>query len=585
MKKLMHICAILLLALGVQAQQYGILVNGEDFYPATYEGEDPFGGGFDQYLAHIYMHAGDYCQLYDAGTQAAWTVVLNSSSVNVFTLNNNRYNCSTDGCYDFYIKLKYQQDELYIGPGEDCNTQPQDPDTPPQQDYATAVPSQCEDVMLQAFYWDSYQDKGFGDTKWTTLSGQVTEIGQSFDLVWLPPSHESKGGLGYIPGCYSTQSSTALGKKAALQGLIAGLHNNGVRVIADIVINHCGNSSTACDFKSLDFGEYGQFAPQSNWMTSNDEGVTNYSCSGGSNADDGQHEANYGPARDWDHKNPQVQAMCKAYLQWMKNVILYDGFRYDYVGGYHVSHINDYNTAAKPYFSVIEYWVGDANELKTRIDQADKNTLAFDFAAKYTAFRDGIYQKNYAKCLNAGMRGKGYSKYAVTFIDNHDTFARGNDNEDVANKRNGESVNDKSLMMRCNAYLLSLPGVPCVFYPHWVTYKSEIQQMIAARKTAGIHSESTMTEEATKDYYKATVQGKYGSVVLYLGTAASEAAPAGYKTAVKGSDYAMYYTGTGSQKVETVKSEQTAGEKFLQEGRLYIRCGERVYDIMGNAIN
>ena len=581
----MALCTMCLVASSdACAQQYGIRVNGADYYAASYEGEDPFGEGFDQYLAHVYMHAGDYCQLYDAGNEAAWVVPLNTSSVNVFTLQNDRYMCAVDGCYDFYIKLKYQNDQLYIGAGEDCNSTPQDPGTTVTPgDFTSAVPSQCMDVMLQAFYWDSYQDKGFGDTKWQTLSGQVNEIGQSFDLVWLPPSHESQGGLGYIPKCYSSQSSTALGKKAALQSLISGLHNNGVRVIADIVINHCGNNNSACDFKFLDFGEYGQFSPKSEWMTSNDEGVTSYHCTGGSNADDGQHEANYGPARDWDHKNTNVQNMCKAYLKWMKNVMLYDGFRYDYAGGYHVSHINDYNSEAKPYFSVIEYWVGDAAELKTRIDQANQNTLAFDFSLKYNALRDGIYLKNYTKCKSAGMRGKGYSKYAVTFVDNHDTFARGSDNEDVANKRDGSSVNDKSLMMRTNAYILSLPGVPCVFYPHWVKYKSEIQAMIRARKAAGIHSESTMTEEAGTGYYRATVQGKYGSVMLMLGTAANDAAPQGYTKAVKGDDYAMYYTGNG-QGIENAEVEQH-GEKFLKDGQLFIRRGDKVYDTMGRKVN
>ena len=561
---------------------YGILVNGTDYYAASYEGEDPYGEGFDQYLAHVYVHAGDYCQLYDADNQAAWAVKLNSSSVTVFTLNDDHYTCSTDGCYDFYIKLKYQQDQLYIGPGTNCSSTPDDPSTPTPQDYATAVPSQCEDVMLQAFYWDSYQDKGYGDTKWATLTNQVNEIGSYFDLVWLPPSHESQGGLGYIPKCYSSQSSTALGKKALLQGLISALHNKGVKVLADIVINHCGNNNSACDFRSLDFGTYGSFSPQSNWMTSDDEGVTKYGCSGGANKDDGQHEANYEPARDWDHRNVNVQNMCKAYLQWMKNVMLYDGFRYDYVGGYHVSHINDYNTVSKPYFSVIEYWVGDATELKTRIDQANKNTLAFDFAAKYTVYRDGIYQKNYTKCKGAGLLGKGYSKYAVTFIDNHDTFNRGNANEPNG-AGNGSSINDKSLMMRCNAYLLSMPGVPCVFYPHWVKYKSEIQAMIKARKAAGIHSESTVTEEAGSGYYRATVQGKHGSVKLMLGTAAGDDAPQGYTQAVKGTDYAMYYVSYG-QGVENVEAEKQ-GEKFLKDGQLFIRRGDKVYDIMGRQVN
>ncbi len=460
-----------------------------------------------------------------------------------------------------------------------------DPVTP--GDYATAVPSQCEDVILQAFYWKSNVNSGYGDTKWESLQNQVSEIGNYFTMVWLPPSAQasgiSAGGLGYIPLIYSTQSCL-MGKRAALDGLISSLHSKGVRVLADIVINHIGNGDGKCgDLKTQNFGTYGTFSPTKDWLTSNDEG----GCGSSGNQDDGQHDANFSAARDWDHKNSNVQNMCKAYLKWMKNEVQYDGWRYDMVGGYHVSHINEYNTASKPYFSVMEYWVGDANELKTRIDEAGKNTFAFDFAAKYNVFRDGIYSKNYSKCVNGGLRGKGYSKYAVTFIDNHDTFNRGSDGEDVANKRDGSSINDGSLMRRCHAYLLSMPGVPCVFWPHWVQYKSDIQKLITARRKAGIHSESSVQEEAGNGYYRATIQGKYGSVKLMLGSAANDAAPAGYTQAVKGSDYAVYYTGNGPQGIESTPMETSRnnGEKFLKDGQLYIRLGENVYDVRGNKIN
>jgi alpha-amylase len=568
--------------------QFGILVNGHDVYEATHT--DSF-EGFEQYLAHIYVNSGDYCQLYDIGNQVAWVKTLNSSSVSAFSLQGDRYVCSASACYDFYIKIKNNADELYIGPGSGCGNTPGGGDTPGggtdpvvPSDYASAVPSECGDIMLQAFYWNSNTDNGYGNTKWQTLSGQVSEISSYFDMVWLPPSAQasgiSQGGLGYIPLIYSRQNCR-MGTPTELSGLISALHNQGVRVIADIVINHIGNSSGNCDgLKTHDFGSYGSFSPTKDWLTKNDEG----GCGSTGNDDDGQHDANYPSARDWDHKNVNVQKMCKAYLQWMKGEMKYDGWRYDYVGGFHVSHINAYNTASKPYFSVIEYWLGDAGVLKQRIDEAGKNTLAFDFDAKYNVYRDGIYKKNYSKCKNAGLRGKGYSKYAVTFIDNHDTFNRQNGNE-PNEKGDGSSINDQSLMMRCNAYLLSMPGVPCVFWPHWVKYKSEIKKMITARKKAGIHSESTVTEEAGSGYYRATVQGKYGSVKLMLGTAANDNAPAGYTQAIKGSDYAVYYTGNGTFDVETVGANKAAqAEKFLENGQLFIRCGEHVYDAQGRLV-
>ena len=441
-------------------------------------------------------------------------------------------------------------------------------------EYSTAVPSQCTDVMLQAFYWESQKGgqtgDNYGNTKWSTLLSQADEISQSFDLVWLAPPSASNDGMGYLPKQYTNLNNNH-GFRSQLVQLINALHGGNTKVLADIVINHSANRSSWCDFEQLNFGNYGTISPQSTWMTKDDEGASK--CSAGANNDDGQEDnRNYGAARDWDHKNAQVQNMCKTYLKWLMAEIGFDGFRYDYCVGYHVSHVGDYNAATKPYFSVMEYWNGDPARLKTRIDEAGKNTLVFDFANKYTALRDGIFRANYNNCRNAGLRGKGYSKYAVTFVDNHDTFHR-SDSEDVMNKRDGSSINDASVMLQCNAYILALPGVPCIFYPHWVRYKTEIKKMIQARKAAGIHSESTMTsEEAGSNYYRATVQGKHGQVRLLLGSAANDAAPAGFTLASKGANYAMYYTSTLSDVEQTQAAEQT----LQTDQPMYNVLGQRV---------
>ena len=534
MRKGLVLIVLLWSGLALMAEPFYVRINGTRDVAAVNTGVKDFQDRTQYAAYNVELKAGDKITCYDAGSGAAWNIgVIDPYGAYAnFSTGSDALRCNVAGTYNMYIKMKMNDDMWYI---EMANGETPTPVTP--KDYDVAVPSESEDIMPQGFYWDSYQDKGYGDTRWTTLTGQAGEIASYFSLIWLPPSAESQGGLGYIAKCYSNQNSS-LGNQSELQNLINTLHAKGVRVIADIVINHCGNRSSWCDFNSVDFGSYGKFSPQSTWITSNDEAQGK--CSLGPNADDGQHEPNYGAARDWDHKNTNVQNMCKAYTSWMKNIMLYDGFRYDYCGGFHVSHINDYNKASKPYFSVMEYWDGNASTLKTRIDEAGKNTLTFDFALKYNTLRDGIFKKSYTKCLNGGMRGKGYSKYAVTFIDNHDTFARG-ESEDVANKKDGSSINDKSLMMRCNAYILSLPGVPCVFWPHWVKYKSEIKKMIDARRAAGIHSESPMEEEAGSGFYRATIHGKHGAVKLMLGSSASDAKPEGYTEVVKGTDYAMYY--------------------------------------------
>ena len=460
----------------------------------------------------------------------------------------------------------------------------EDPVTP--SDFTSAVPSECTDVMLQAFYWNSYTDNTYGTSKWTVLQSQASEISSYFQLVWLAPSCKAKDNMGYLPSQYSAQSCK-MGTPDDLRKLIVALHGGGTRVIADVVINHAGNKSNWTNFFDQDFGSYGKFSPNYTWITSNDEAKNNGNQVG-NNADDGQESnANYPDARDWDHKNADVQAMCRAYLKFLKGEVGYDGFRFDYCGGYHVSHINDYVSNAKPYFSVMEYWNGDASVLKRRIDDANKNTLTFDFASFYTCYQQGIASNNYGKLIRPGLRGQGYAKYAVNFVDNHDTFNRSDiGNSDCGNSKDGKSsLNNRDLILQCNAYLLSMPGVPCVFWPHWYKYKSEIKAMITARRMAGVHSESSIDEQSGGGWYKATVHGKYGNVILYLGSAASEAAPSGYTQAIKESKVAMYYTGNGPQGIETVNGERVSGEKFMKDGQLYIRCGEQVFDVLGREVH
>lgn len=591
----------------MQAASYGILVNGKMYFAGSLQDEFE---GFTQYLAHVQVKSGDYCQLYDADNKAAWAVALNTYSVAGFTYDAsaNRYTVSVDGCYDFYIKLKYKADELYIGAGANCG-EGQDISGGGDIDpgYSGAVPAQCPDVMLQAFYYESTTDKGHGRTKWVDhLNGNngssAEEIGQWFDLVWLPPMSKSEGGMGYHPTNYGVLNGD-WGTDTKLKQLITTLHQNGARVVADIVINHAGAQEGWCDFKSYTFGTYGTFTPDGSYICNTDEVNTSApttACRGYAtgNADDGYgNEANYASARDWDHKNTNVQNMFKAYLNWLRNEIKVDGFRYDYCKGFHHSHINDYNTAAKAYFSVMEYWDGNVETLKYHLTDAGKNTAAFDFNMKYNAFNDGIASENYCALKGAGLPGAGYARYAVTFVDSHDTYQRGSDSEFCGNGNSMTICKDK--IKQCYAYMLSMPGVPCVFWPHWVTFKEQLKPLINARYKTGVHSESSVSDECGNGYYKATITGTNGEIRLLLGpNSGYNSTPSGYTLAGKGTNYGVYYKTTSArgdknterkdrtQGIEDVESgvSKVKSEKFIENGQLYIRCGEQVFDIMGRLV-
>ncbi len=429
---------------------------------------------------------------------------------------------------------------------------------PTRSHYASAVPSQSTDIMLQAFFYDSYKNQkytnagSFPNTKWEALNSQASEFGAYFDLIWLPPSSKSSGGTGYHPSQYNNQNSD-WGSRTELEKFITAMHSSPqkTKVVADIVINHAANKSTWCDYYTMDFGKYGAFTPTAAWICKTDEVNSSSSgaCKGKATGDydDGYGgDANYAAARDWDHKNAAVQNMFKAYLKWMYDEIGYDGWRYDYCKGFHNSHINDYNKASGAYFSVMEYWDGNPQTLKSRIGDAGNNTLTFDFATKYTAINDpdnskkGIAGGNYSTLKGAGLPGIGMGKYAVTFVDSHDTFER-DVNEFIGKDQSMKAAN-KDKLLQANAYILCMPGIPCVFYPHWYKYKTEIGKMVMARHAAQVHSESAVDDEADASGYKAVVTGKNGgSLILLLGNRVSQTIGSDYKLAVKGTGYAVYY--------------------------------------------
>ncbi|MBR5676969.1 MAG: hypothetical protein IKX20_02380 [Paludibacteraceae bacterium] len=580
-------------SLTMMAEPFSVRVNGKTDYPATNTGEEDFQGRV-QYAAYdVSLKAGDKLTCYDGGAGAEWNIAVidQYGAYQNFSTGSDALTCNKAGKYNIYIKLKYEDDMWYIeestsGGGGGGS-------------YSTSAPAKCPDVMFQCFYWDSYTDKGYGRTKWVDLNnGQATEIGKWFDLVWLPPMSKSTGGTGYLPTNYSSLDSQ-WGTKTNLVTLIKTLHQNGAKVVADIVINHVAGSTGWCTFSELNFGSYGKFQPETSWICSTDEMFSNPEAGDCRNkakgaADDGYgSEANYEAGRDWDHCNAKVRDMCKAYLKWLRYDIGIDGFRYDYCKGFHNSHINDYNSAAKAYFSVMEMWDGNPDVLQQHLNDAGWNTMTFDFATKYTAFNDGIAANNYWKLKGAGLLGAGKARYAVTFLDSHDSFQR--DNNEFCGA--GNSMKYPGKIQQCYAYMLSMPGVPCVFYPHWVKFKDKIKPMINARYKTGVHSESAVSDEAGDGFYKATITGTNGEIRVLIGpNSGYDNTPSGYTLAVKGENYGVYYKTNSNrgdkdkerkpQGIDEVSAQQSTvkGEKFMENGQLFIRVGEKVYDMMGNII-
>lgn len=425
------------------------------------------------------------------------------------------------------------------------------------------VPSQSEDVMLQAFYWNSH-----GETKWTQLTSQADEIGSTFTLVWLPPASSAEFGgssnMGYHPYQWSNLSSS-WGNKAGLTALIQALKAKNCRAIADIVINHHAGSNDCCSFPTENFGTYGSYLFDATCVPRNDESGKGQ---GGNDAGYGDNPSgSYSACRDLDHSNSKVQNACKAYLQWMKNEIGYDGWRYDLVKGYLGKYNKMYNAAAGAYMSVGEYYDSSYDGLLNWVKETGYTSMVFDFAfhdqmvkwgggSDYSqlAWLDGSTPRPAGLCHSPASR-----KYAVTFIDNHDTDEKHTDG-------NWPYRGDWE---KANAVMLAAPGIPCVFWRHWSACKSNIKKMIAARKAVGIHSESDVVVNNTNGYYEATATGHRGKLKCFVGGGWS--APSGYTLACQGTGWAYYTTAEGGQQGGGSQGGGEQGGGSVAGSSFYIR--------------
>ena len=361
--------------------------------------------------------------------------------------------------------------------------------------YAQGWPANYGGVMLQGFYWNSYDD-----TKWTNLKSQVNDFADNFSLVWLPQSGKCLGNsqtMGYKPYYYFNQNSS-FGTEAELRDLIKTFKGKGIGMVADVVVNHHDTDGWFTFPAEVYKGVTYQFK-STDIVANDDKGktakeATKQGISLSKNNDEGE---DWDGCRDLDHKSQNVQTIIKAYLKYLKDDLGYTGFRYDMVKGFSGSHVADYNKSVGIEYSVGEYWDSNA-KIQSWINATLKNSAAFDFQFRYNV-RDAINSNNWAalKSTNNLMNDKNWRQYAVTFVENHDMEYRSSSEQQDPIRRD---------TLAANAYLLAMPGTPCVFFTHWLEYKDEIGAMISARKAAGITNMSDYeVKVATSAYYAVNV--------------------------------------------------------------------------------
>ena len=424
--------------------------------------------------------------------------------------------------------------------------------------HAQGWPSKYQGVMLQGFYWDSY-----GDTQWSNLSNQANELSKYFSAIWVPQSgycNTTSNQMGYAPVWWFNHTS-AFGSEKELRSMIKTFKEKNVDIIEDVVINHRNGNKSWCDFPDETWNNETTHWTLADICKNDDNGKTanaGFITTGARDTGD-----DFDGARDLDHTSDNVRKNIKLYLRFLKEDLQYAGFRYDMVKGFSAKYVGEYNSVTNPKYSVGEYWDGNSNNLKTWINGTKVDgkiqSAAFDFALKYY-INDAIGKEQWDR-LNGDCPAKdsNYSRYAVTFVDNHDT-----DRDNNRLQRN---------YLAANAYILAMPGTPCIFLSHWKSYKTQIKKLILARKAAGITNESKILKSEKKgNGYALIVQGDKGKVFLTLGNVYGYQ-ESGYKLALSDNLF-KFYVSNDVDLTELDKVKEEASTTFTPPTFCKVNEGE-----------
>ena len=384
--------------------------------------------------------------------------------------------------------------------------------------------------IMQFFEWNVQND----GAHWDRLKSDAAELARrGIGAVWIPPCCKaaSQNSVGYdVYDLYDLGEidhkgtvRTKYGSRQQLTDAIAAAHSAGIKVIADVVLNHkAAADATECfTVVEVDANNRNQTISQpfeiEGWTRFDFPGRNgayspfrwNYQCfsavdrderskrSGifkicgdqkqwAQNVDDEKGNYDYLMSADIDYHNPAVVEEIKHWALWFVAALNLDGFRMDAVK--HISqhfikllieHVEQ--NLKRDFFVVGEYWNSDEVRLNRFIDASNQEIQLFDVSLHY-------------RLAEAGHKGRDYDLThlfddtlvatnpfrAVTFVDNHDS-------------QPGESleswVADWFKPLAYALILLRRDGLPCLFYGDYygivggpTSKKAQLDPLLFARK-------------------------------------------------------------------------------------------------------
>ncbi|MCB7480726.1 alpha-amylase [Christiangramia sediminis] len=368
-------------------------------------------------------------------------------------------------------------------------------------------------VMMQAFYWDVEPRFAW----WDNLSEKVPGWADAgVERIWIPsPAKGQSGGysMGYDPSDYFDFGNfeqhgtveTRFGSREELENLIAVSHDNDVEVIADIVLNH--NSGGGLQYNPYrDYETYTLF----NEENGNASGMFNrtYEDFYPNSVSEYDPGSLFYAETNLDHHRERVQDWLwkndNSVAKYYKNVMGFDGWRFDYVKGFEPWVVKEWNEAVGG-FSVGENFDGNPDVLRDWIEAS--GSPAFDFSTFYK-LEESLDRYEDLTNLEKDMLWKTHPESAVTFTANHDT-------EKDSEEDNYIMTSNK---MKAYAYILTHPGYPTIFYSDYENenFKEELKTLISIHNSIAAGDTEILYVDQDEYVMKRSGTGTNPGLILYI---------------------------------------------------------------------
>ena len=360
-------------------------------------------------------------------------------------------------------------------------------------------------AMIQYFEWYLPAD----GAHWRRLAADAAHLsGLGISGVWIPPCCKatSSADVGY--GIYDLYDlgefdqkgtvATKYGTREELLQAVSALHGAGLKVYADIVLNHKAGADKTEEITVIevdrndrdrdvtapfqieawtrfDFpgraGKYSDFRWNWTHFTATDYDqrtgrsaiyrIVGENKSFSQNVDQELGNYDYLMFADIDYHHPDVVAETIRWGEWLIDTLQLDGMRLDAV-----KHINEdfmenfvgamRKKAGPNFFTVAEYWKDDTRLLEKYLaDEAYCLTL-FDVPLHYNLFDAGRIGRDYdLRTIFDGALVRDKPQNVVTFVDNHDS---------QRHQALESSVADWFKLSAYAIILLRRDGYPAIFY-------------------------------------------------------------------------------------------------------------------------